>query len=92
MGQEREALVNQIKLQLVHLKRFSYGKQIIAIEKLIFDDRPPNSLSTSSQSSTLPSTNASTVEGPITLQYQQGTNKPHETQIALPLAMGTKRT
>jgi hypothetical protein len=89
-GAERESLVNQIKSQLVQLKRFSYGKQIIAIEKLIFDDQPGNSLSTSSQSSTLPSTNASTVEGPVT--YHHDMSKPHETQIALPLAMGSIRT
>ena len=89
-GAEREALVNQIKSQLVQLKRFSYGKQIIAIEKLIFDDQPSNSLSTSSQSSTLPSTNASTVDGPVT--YHHDMNKPPETQIALPLAMGSIHT
>lgn len=65
-GVEREALVNQIKPQLGHLKKFSYGKQIIAIEKLIFDGDNDANLSTSSQSSSLPSTNASTVEGPTT--------------------------
>lgn len=92
MGQEREALVKQIKSQLLQLKRFSYGKQIIAIEKLIFDEQPSNSLSTSSQSSTLPSTNASTVEGPITSSYEQDISKPDEAQIFLPLAMGSNRT
>lgn len=91
MGHEREALVNQIKSQLVQLKRFSYGKQIIAIEKLIFDDQPSNSLSTSSQSSTLPSTNASTVEGPITSSYHDASTS-HDIQIAVPLAVGTNRT
>ena len=65
-GAERENLVNQIKPQLMHLKKFSYGKQIIAIEKLIFDGDTDLNLSASSQSSTLPSTNASTVEGPVT--------------------------
>jgi mRNA-binding protein PUF3 len=83
--------VNQIKSQLVQLKRFSYGKQIIAIEKLIFDDPPSHSLSTSSQSSTLPSTNASTVEGPIVSSYHD-VSISRETQIAVPLAMGTTRT
>ena len=91
VGQEREALVTQIKSQLVQLKRFSYGKQIIAIEKLIFDDQPSKSLSSSSQSSTLPSTNASTVEGPITSSYHDA-SIPHETQIAVPLTMGSNRT
>lgn len=91
VGQEREALVAQIKSQLVQLKRFSYGKQIIAIEKLIFDDQPSNSLSTSSQSSTLPSTNASTVEGPTTSLYHDA-SIPEETQIAVPLPMGSNRT
>lgn len=63
--------MNQIKPQLMHLKKFSYGKQIIAIEKLIFDgDTDPN-LSASSQSSALPSTNASTVEGPVTSPHVQ---------------------
>jgi mRNA-binding protein PUF3 len=64
-------LVNQIKPQLSQLKKFSYGKQILAIEKLIFEgDADPN-LSASSQSSTLPSTNASTVEGPVTPPHIQ---------------------
>lgn len=36
-GAEREALVKQIEPQLTQLKKFSYGKQIVAIEKLIYD-------------------------------------------------------
>ncbi|ODH45354.1 hypothetical protein ACO22_00078 [Paracoccidioides brasiliensis] len=38
-GSERENLVSQIEPQLIHLKKFSYGKQIVAIEKLIYDSR-----------------------------------------------------
>lgn len=36
-GAERDALIEQIKPLLSQLKKFSYGKQIVAIEKLIFD-------------------------------------------------------
>jgi mRNA-binding protein PUF3 len=36
-GAERDTLVEQIEPQLSQLKKFSYGKQIVAIEKLIFD-------------------------------------------------------
>ncbi|CAI7573175.1 unnamed protein product [Penicillium bialowiezense] len=38
---EREALIDQIKPLLSQLKKFSYGKQIVAIEKLIFDPNAP---------------------------------------------------
>jgi mRNA-binding protein PUF3 len=38
---EREALIDQIKPLLSQLKKFSYGKQIVAIEKLIFDPNSP---------------------------------------------------
>ncbi|KAJ5826142.1 hypothetical protein N7474_003280 [Penicillium riverlandense] len=40
-GAEREALIDQIKPMLSQLKKFSYGKQIVAIEKLIFDPNCP---------------------------------------------------
>jgi mRNA-binding protein PUF3 len=63
-GGEREALVEQIRAHLVHLKKFNYGKQVAAIEKLIYSTEIESNPSASSQSSSLPSTNASTVEGP----------------------------
>ncbi|OAX83092.1 hypothetical protein ACJ72_02548 [Emergomyces africanus] len=44
-GEEREALVRQIEPQLTQLKKFSYGKQIVAIEKLIYDSHSPGSQS-----------------------------------------------
>ncbi|KAJ5092368.1 hypothetical protein NUU61_007238 [Penicillium alfredii] len=40
-GTEREALIEEIKPLLSQLKKFSYGKQIVAIEKLIFDPNSP---------------------------------------------------
>lgn len=40
-GEERQALIEQIKPLLSQLKKFSYGKQIVAIEKLIFDPNSP---------------------------------------------------
>jgi len=64
-GGEREALVEQIRAHLLHLKKFNYGKQVAAIEKLIYSTETDSNPSASSQSSSLPSTNASTVEGPI---------------------------
>ncbi|ERF73799.1 hypothetical protein EPUS_05503 [Endocarpon pusillum Z07020] len=63
-GSEREALVEQIRAHLLHLKKFNYGKQVAAIEKLIYSIETDSNPSASSQSSSLPSTTASTVEGP----------------------------
>jgi mRNA-binding protein PUF3 len=37
-GPDRETLVEQIKPQLQQLKKFTYGKQITAIEKLIYNN------------------------------------------------------
>jgi mRNA-binding protein PUF3 len=101
-GGERERFVEDIKPQLLALKKYNYGKQIAAIEKLIFvgplaPHRPaayspsrnltqptvthtlpidinstsPTPLLTteqnSPQSSSLPSTNASTIDEPSEL-------------------------
>jgi mRNA-binding protein PUF3 len=102
-GAERERLIEDIKPQLVALKKYNYGKQIAAIEKVIYNGQSgspynqsainqapsalPNGLTTntvtmpldisstsptplltmeqnSPQSSSLPSTSASTVDGP----------------------------
>lgn len=88
-GPDYDAFVEQIKPQLASLKKFSYGKQITAIEKLLYTSTsqfdpsqstsPPSQLDTSAapspplltgdaqspQSSSLPSTNTSTVDGPV---------------------------
>ncbi|KAL1970310.1 hypothetical protein VTN77DRAFT_5470 [Rasamsonia byssochlamydoides] len=50
-GAQREALIEQIKPLLSQLKKFSYGKQIVAIEKLIAE---PNSPASNANSSTTP--------------------------------------
>ncbi len=97
-GAEREDFVEHIQPQLIALKKYNYGKQIAAIEKLIFTNSSPdqsNSYATnvnmvpstviqtqpldinssaatpmltmeqnSPQSSSVPSTSASTVDGP----------------------------
>jgi mRNA-binding protein PUF3 len=87
-GAEYDELVELIKPQLAFLKRFSYGKQIAAIEKVVYTNplthpqlQPNASLpapidtsaaptpplltgdAQSPQSSSLPSTNASSVGG-----------------------------
>lgn len=88
-GSDYDEFVEQIKPQLASLKKFSYGKQITAIEKLIYTCSPqfdssqpinvPSQLDTSAaptpplltgdaqspRSSSQPSTNNSTVDGPI---------------------------
>jgi len=89
-GTEYDAFVEQIKPQLQLVKRFSYGKQVGAIEKLVYTMPPgashPQNIPTqpahmdtsaaptpplvtedaqSPQSSSVPSTNTSTVDGPI---------------------------
>ncbi|KAJ5778924.1 Armadillo-like helical [Penicillium paradoxum] len=51
---EREALIDEIKPLLSQLKKFSYGKQIVAIEKLIFDPNSPATGTLSHTSSTTP--------------------------------------
>ncbi|OQD86369.1 hypothetical protein PENANT_c008G11666 [Penicillium antarcticum] len=51
---EREALIDQIKPLLSQLKKFSYGKQIVAIEKLIFDPNSPATVPLSHTTSTTP--------------------------------------
>ena len=63
---ERKLLVENCKREFTKLKRFSSGKQVVALEKLIYDGDSEPDLS-SSQSSTIPSANTSTVEGPTTL-------------------------
>ena len=91
-GAERDAFVEDMKPQLLQLKKYNYGKQIAAIEKLIFTGPQPyitpSSLVTPSsqtmpieinsnaptpmltngqnspQSSSLPSTNVSTIDDP----------------------------
>lgn len=86
-GAERDDFVEEMKPQLLMLKKYNYGKQIAAIEKLIFNGPPtyitpssvmvptmpieinssaPTPLLTdgqnSPQSSSLPSTNVSTID------------------------------
>jgi mRNA-binding protein PUF3 len=59
---EREALIEQIKPLLSQLKKFSYGKQIVAIEKLILDSRAPSpgtSSATANPSTTPPASHKS---------------------------------
>ncbi|EYE90579.1 mRNA-binding protein PUF3 [Aspergillus ruber CBS 135680] len=53
-GAEKEALIDQIKPLLSQLKKYSYGKQIVAIEKLIFDPSLPSSSALSHVTSTTP--------------------------------------
>lgn len=104
-GAERDAFVEDMKPQLLQLKKYNYGKQIAAIEKLIFtglqpymthpslvtpasqtqpieiNSNAPTPMLTngqnSPQSSSLPSTNVSTIEdstdGPIS-----GENMEHD--------------
>jgi mRNA-binding protein PUF3 len=107
-GAERDAFVEDMKPQLLQLKKYNYGKQIAAIEKLIFTGPQPyitsSSLCTpisqtmpieinsnaptpmltngqnSPQSSSLPSTNVSTIEdpndGPISGKHTGHNEKP----------------
>ncbi len=88
-GSERDGFVEDLKPQLIQLKKYNYGKQIAAIEKLIFTGPAPSYIpasiaptpqtlpieinstaatpmltngQNSPQSSSLPSTNVSTIE------------------------------
>ena len=98
MGSEREDFVELIKAQLALLKRFSYGKQIAAIEKLIYTGPYPQQMShtgllppaidtsaaptpplltdaaQSPQSSSLPSTHASSIDAPNESRKLSGSN------------------
>ncbi|KIX10017.1 uncharacterized protein Z518_01098 [Rhinocladiella mackenziei CBS 650.93] len=63
-GAELLALAADMKHNYPVLRRTSYGKQVVAMEKLLFGGNGPPTTSTSSRSSNLPSTNASsTVDG-----------------------------
>jgi mRNA-binding protein PUF3 len=55
-GAQREDMIEQIKPMLSQLKKFSYGKQIVAIEKLIVD---PNSPVSNPNSTTPPASHKS---------------------------------
>lgn len=55
-GAERERIVDQIKPLLSQLKKYSYGKQIVAIEKLLGDSHTP---SVSNSSTTPPASHKS---------------------------------
>ena len=61
-GAELEALVNEMKLCLPQLKRTSYGKQVMAIEKLLFGVNNSVSANIANRSSTLPATNSGNVD------------------------------
>ncbi|EPS28620.1 hypothetical protein PDE_03566 [Penicillium oxalicum 114-2] len=63
-GAEREALVEQIKPLLSQLKKFSYGKQIVAIEKLIFDTTSPMGGPMTQGSTTPPNSHKSSPQPP----------------------------
>ena len=96
---ERDDFVELIKAQLALLKRFSYGKQIAAIEKLIYTSSylpqqishtgllppaidtsaaptPPllTDAAQSPQSSSLPSTHAGSIDGPMESRKSSGSN------------------
>ena len=90
-GAEYDDFVEKVKVQLNLLKRFTYGKQITAIEKIVYtgpgmmlhqsraNSSPPPPIDISAaptppllttdaqspQSSSHPSTNASTADGPV---------------------------
>ena len=82
-GAERERFVEDMRPHLNALKKYNYGKQITAIEKLISNGLPPQTApmeinsttatpvltkgQNSPESSSLSSTNASTVDGPTQL-------------------------
>ena len=53
-GSELEALTNEMKLCYPQLKRTSYGKQVMAIEKLLYGmSVPPSATSNSSHNSSI---------------------------------------
>jgi ribosomal protein S7 len=58
-GQDLLALEADMKQNYHHLRRANHGKQVMAIEKLLYGSSGPPSTATSSRSSALPSTNGS---------------------------------
>ncbi|ELR08520.1 Protein puf3 [Pseudogymnoascus destructans] len=73
-GDERDAFVEDIKPQLMQLKKYNYGKQIAAIEKLIFV--APTGPSTSSHRQTVSTASA-------TPSYGRGAAPPQGPAITL---------
>ena len=67
------------------LRRTSYGKQVVAIEKLLWGGNGPSTASTSSRNSVQPSTNASsTAESPEepTHQAEAKTDVPSQADLS----------
>lgn len=59
-GEALAALVADMKKNLPELRRTSYGKQVAAIEKLLYPDQDSSSASTSSRNSVQTSTSNTT--------------------------------
>ena len=90
-GPEREALIQQIKSQLMNLKRLNCGKQIAAIEKLIYENDQLSSIGSGHSSqlpSIAPSTNASSVDEHMNRASVTVAKAPpsHVNQVALPFS------
>jgi mRNA-binding protein PUF3 len=91
-GAEKDSLIEQIKPLLSQLKKYSYGKQIVAIEKLIFDPNMPSSgpLSHIMSSTTPPNSHKSSPQpskrsmenGQVAVGAAPPTPPPNETQAA----------
>ncbi|CAG8970864.1 hypothetical protein HYALB_00000843 [Hymenoscyphus albidus] len=81
-GAEREAFVEDMKPQLLHLKKYSYGKQIAAIEKLIFTGPAPSYMTPSSViASTSPSMPIEITSSAPTPILTNGQNSPQSSSL-----------
>jgi mRNA-binding protein PUF3 len=75
-GDERESFIEDMKPQLISLKKYNYGKQIIAIEKLIPSATPYNASTATTQIPPI-ETNSSTPTPMLT----NGQNSPQSSSV-----------
>ncbi|RFU25676.1 hypothetical protein B7463_g10667, partial [Scytalidium lignicola] len=86
-GADRDAFIEEIKPQLSALKKYSYGKQIAAMEKVIYAGQPYNnqqsqSSTSTSTSTTVPSTQTQTMPIEIsTPSLTNGENTPQSSSL-----------
>ena len=56
-GRDKEMLENEMRACFLQLKRTSYGKQVVAIEKLLYSDAPPAPITNDLRHMTTPAGN-----------------------------------
>ena len=80
-GEERDAFIEDMKPQLISLKKYNYGKQIAAIEKLIFTGPHPYTTPTSALVPSAPSVPIEIASNAPTPLLTNGQNSPQSSSL-----------